>query len=499
MKLSKLLWGSLVCCALGVFTSCDLVQDKDLGNPALTVSVSELSFEEVGGDAAVTLNATRDWKVTSSAEWVVVTPASGEASAEDQTVVVSALANTGGNRTATLSFTIGTITKAVSVTQVGSGVTPDEGGDGTAASPYTAAKVTEVANSMSDTETKENVYVAGTVSRIKTAYDATYGNISYYIKNEGSDVEFLVYRGKYFNGDKFTSADQLNVGDVVVVCGTLKNFMGNTPELDAGNKIISINGKTSASGDNQGTTTPTEKPAIPGTVTSLADFLAAQVGDTWYKLEGQITSIASAQYGNITIKDEAGNEVYVYGLTKDFVASNDQSFASIEGLNAGDVVTIVGQRGAYSDSPQAVNSFYISHKDGELEVVAGSYKLDFGDKSNRTSQDANQQVWEQNGIKLVNDKGASTTNVADYAAPARFYKNSKLTISITGQTMTKIDFKCNSTTYADYLVASIPASDAPVKSGSTVTVTFAAPVAEYVVASLTGGQVRMDNITVYTK
>ena len=125
MKLRNLLWGGLVCCALAIFSSCEPEQ-KDLGNPALTVSVSELAFEEVGGDKAITLNATRDWRVTSNVDWVVVAPASGEASAEDQTVVVSALANTGGNRTATLTFTIGMVTKTVSVTQTGSGASAPE-------------------------------------------------------------------------------------------------------------------------------------------------------------------------------------------------------------------------------------------------------------------------------------------------------------------------------------------------------------------------------------
>lgn len=367
MKLRNLLWGGLVCCALAVFTACNSDDKGELGNPALTVSVSEFTFDEAGSDKALTLNATRDWRVSSCPEWVVVTPASGKASADDQTVVVSALANTGANRNGNVVFTIGTVQKTVVVNQAGSGVTPSTGGDGTAASPYTAAKVTEVANEMSESETKENVYVTGTVSRIKDAYNSQYGNISYYIKNDGSDVEFLIYRGKYFNGDKFTSADQLKVGDVVVVCGTLQNYMGNTPELLAGNKIISINGQTSAGSGDSGADTPVVAPTeIPSAITSLTDFLAAAVGDTWYKLKGQIINIASTEYGNLTIKDEAGKELYVYGLTKEFAASNDKSFSTIAGLSVGDIVTLVGQRGEHNGAGQAVNAFYISHEEGEL-------------------------------------------------------------------------------------------------------------------------------------
>ena len=39
--------------------------------------------------------------------------------------------------------------------------------------------------------------------------------------------------------------------------------------------------------------------------------------------------------------------------------------------------------------------------------------LSFASVANRTSQTTAQQVWEQNGIKLINNKGSSTSNVAD--------------------------------------------------------------------------------------
>ena len=55
--------------------------------------------------------------------------------------------------------------------------------------------------------------------------------------------------------------------------------------------------------------------------------------------------------------------------------------------------------------------------------------LSFKNKSQRTSYSENQQVWEQNEITLTNDKESSTTAVGDYADPARFYKNSKITIT----------------------------------------------------------------------
>lgn len=389
-------------------------------------------------------------------------------------------------------------TAGSSGSDAGNGELPEGTGDGTQANPYNAAKAQNVASKLGsgDSDKVAGVYVKGIVKEIKEV-STQYGNATYWITDADGIAKFYVFRGKNVGNTAFTSADQIKVGDNVLVYGDLMNYMGNSPQLGQGNYIVSIDG--AGNGGTQEPTVPAEKPAIPAVVTSLADFLAAPVGDTWYKLEGQIVSIANTTYGNITIKDAVGTEVYIYGLTKDFATSNDKSFASISGLTEGDVVTLVGQRGAYSDAPQAVNSFYISHVDGELEVVEGSYTLSFSNVENRTEWNDSKQVWEQNGITLTNDKGSSTSKVADYTAPARFYKSSKLTVSIAGKTMTKIDFRCNSTSYAAALLNSIPQTDNAAINGSVVTVTFISPVSSYVIASLTGGQVRMDSLTVYTK
>ena len=61
-------------------------------------------------------------------------------------------------------------------------------------------------------------------------------------------------------------------------------------------------------------------------------------------------------------------------------------------------------------------------------AAGNSAKIEFTDKANRTVYTAEQQVWEQNGITVTNDKAASTTNVGDYANPGRFYKSSAVTI-----------------------------------------------------------------------
>ena len=144
----------------------------------------------------------------------------------------------------------------------------------------------------------------------------------------------------------------------------------------------------------------------------------------------------------------------------------------------------------------AAGGKYISHVDKEAPAPeSGSYELSFADAANRTSFSTTQQVWEQNGIKVINDKGSSTSNVADYSAPARFYKSSTLTVQCPG--MKKIEFICNSGEYANALKESITSGTAKVSS-SVVTVDLGSAADSYVIETLSA-QVRMDSITVYTE
>ncbi|MBR5570781.1 MAG: InlB B-repeat-containing protein [Oscillospiraceae bacterium] len=121
--------------------------------------------------------------------------------------------------------------------------------------------------------------------------------------------------------------------------------------------------------------------------------------------------------------------------------------------------------------------------------------LSFADKANRTTFTTSQQIWEQNGIKLTNNKKASTSNVADYAKPARFYASSELIVECAG--MKSIVFDCNSSSYATTMKTSIgTVSGATVATSSDkVTVTFTSAVDSFTVAKLSG-QVRMDSISV---
>lgn len=125
-------------------------------------------------------------------------------------------------------------------------------------------------------------------------------------------------------------------------------------------------------------------------------------------------------------------------------------------------------------------------------VGTGNTTISFADTSSRTSWDANQQTWEQGGVKLVNNKASSASNVADYSNPARFYAASAITITAPGN-ITKIEFECSSAEYATNLKTSI--GNAATASSTKVTVTLDGTSKTFTIAKLTK-QVRANSVTV---
>ena len=119
--------------------------------------------------------------------------------------------------------------------------------------------------------------------------------------------------------------------------------------------------------------------------------------------------------------------------------------------------------------------------------------ISFADKAQRTVYTTSQQVWEQNGIVVTNDKASSTSNVGDYANPARFYKNSKVTIQCTLGNIKKIEISGWGDSKYNVWATSIGSEAAA--SGSSVVITPTA-VSDTYVANMTGGQARAGEMVV---
>lgn len=195
-------------------------------------------------------------------------------------------------------------------------------------------------------------------------------------------------------------------------------------------------------------------------------------------------------------------------ITTEFTADTELKFAADGGwgFNFGNGVTVeLGveypgyQGGQNIKVPAGAYKISLSMCDGrfkfEIPVVEVTQDISFANKAQRTTFNTSKQVWEQNGITVTNDKSASTSNVADYANPARFYQNSKLTIT-SGGDIVKIIFDCNSTSYATALKNSLGTALGTVTvSSDKVTLELNEPTDAVVIAKFTA-QVRMDKITV---
>ena len=72
-----------------------------------------------------------------------------------------------------------------------------------------------------------------------TEVSTSFGNATYLIADErgNTDDALTVFRGYYLESEKFTSEDQIGVGDKVIVRGKLQNYNG-TPEIANNNYIL---------------------------------------------------------------------------------------------------------------------------------------------------------------------------------------------------------------------------------------------------------------------
>ena len=198
------------------------------------------------------------------------------------------------------------------------------------------------------------VYVAGVITKIDEI-STSFGNATYYISDdvEGSN-SLEVYRGYSLNGDKFTSATEIEVGDSVIVCGKIVNFRGNTLEFTTGSKLVSLkkgegNGNAGDEPTEPGETGTIDNPLTPSQAYDLVSAMPAdQTSTADYYVKGKICSIKytfSAQYGTATFNiSDDGN-----ASDKEFIAYSCLYFNSQkwqEGdtqINVGDEVIVCGK------------------------------------------------------------------------------------------------------------------------------------------------------------
>ena len=185
----------------------------------------------------------------------------------------------------------------VSLNGEGGATTPDTPsgeakGTGTEADPFNSVAANNLAASLGSGEVSDKeYYIKGKIQEIKDQFAAKFGNATFYIADDENSQKFLIFRTYYFGGEKWKEGDgKLKVGDEVVVCAKLINYMGNTPETNQGGKLISVNGKTSIEG---GSETP-DTPSTGDTTTPNGDF------ETWVDGKPNNWKTASSA-GNATL------------------------------------------------------------------------------------------------------------------------------------------------------------------------------------------------------
>ena len=309
MKIQKLFLSILA--AASLFAGCK-EPEPEPSIPTLTVGQTELSFEQNGGTGNITVTSNRPWTISTDADWLAFNPSNGNAADAPVTVTVTALANSSTDRTASFKVKTDFDFRTVEVSQKGAkgedpNVTPS--GSGTANDPYNVAAALEKAKSLQAFNTNDeltssnsaNVYTAGKV--VSVDIDPSYGNATYYISADGtSTVQLEVYRGKYLEDENFLLADQLKVGDEVVVYGTLVNFKGETPEYTAGSKVISINGSTE----------PVKIDFTKFELITVQAFIDKADKANFYRLKGKVSRF-NKEFCSFDLTDDSG-KIYVYSV-----------------------------------------------------------------------------------------------------------------------------------------------------------------------------------------
>ena len=107
---------------------------------------------------------------------------------------------------------------------------------GTKEDPYSVSDAVLVAGELAVGGLTDTVYAIGQIVSIKEL-STSYGNATFNISDGKNEI--IVYRAKFLNNEKFTSEDQIKVGDVVVICGQLTNYNG-TLEFNSGCYIDSF-------------------------------------------------------------------------------------------------------------------------------------------------------------------------------------------------------------------------------------------------------------------
>lgn len=228
----------------------------------------------------------------------------------DEVIICAKVVNYGGNTPETVQGE-GYIYALNGKTE--GGTTPSTGqatGDGSKENPFNSVAANQMASKLaSGAKTDKQYYIKGKVVSVKEAFSAQYGNASFYISDDGKeDNKFYVFRTLYLGNEKWTEGKtNVAVGDEVVVCGSLINYMGNTPETVLGETYL-----VSLKSNGGGTETPDTPEVGEGLTLDTTNGIVTMMNSG--VAEGSSIEV-SVEDMNLTDDGETGTEVTTITLS----------------------------------------------------------------------------------------------------------------------------------------------------------------------------------------
>lgn len=368
------------------------------------VSKSLIALPIEGGSDEITVTAADKWEITGIPEWLTVAPAAGDAG---EAVVKFSAEASEENKEAVLHLNCGVVSQVITVFQMAEKVEvplstcAEVNNNGVDGKVYRVkGTCTSIANTQYGnwylTDDTGTVYIYGTLYNGATQQFTKLGlEVGDIVTVEGPrknyngtielvDVTVIEIEKSLLKLEKMISTPLPLEGGVATALLTVKDgdFSVEIPEdaawLTAGEptKVGDLTCVELTAAPNEGgarKTTVTFKTVVDGKeyiapadieqlgaikAVTVADFLAAPEGTALFELTGIVKNLANTTYGNFDLVDATGS-VYVYGLTGNgAIGSNDKTFSNL-GINEGDVITIIGTRTSYKETPQVGGTAYL--------------------------------------------------------------------------------------------------------------------------------------------
>ena len=394
---------------------------------------------------------------------------------------------------------------------------------GTAEDPYSVADALAIAGAIGQGNYTEKVYIKGLIVDVGSDRGDFRSNI--YIADTADGTKMLVFSANFSE-----EVPSIYEGDTVVFHGYITNYEGileiawkeiagkgkDYPEMTAvtrGSRPITV------TMENATTTLPDSAP-IESTVTFTVtpdegyEVVSVKVNgnfitpvDGTYSFVVGETNAVEVTIQKITPKHQVSvnGDVEGYTVTTDnditlpgevyegtlkFTVTAPEGY-QVATVSVGETVLTLGDDGYYTTEVAGEITISIEFKNAPT-YVEETVTISFASTENRVSWNADQQIWSQNGITVINDKAASSNEVIDSSNPVRFYANSNLTIEYSG--MVKIVVQCDGSKRL-LEAESISNGGIITTSGSVTTITFEDAVDSVVLTKLTQ-QARVDSIEI---